>query len=201
MSVPDWDSFHLLTAELTHNDPADASTSVWADQNQPPPWEPAAPFSPTTNRSLEPEQSRELFRAKDPDAGAGAVTPLGSLLLGSPEHVSVLESPHVGLLEPGDPAGGSVGPPEDRSCLWDSEESPGLLRAQDVDQDRGILEQSQITLVSLTDTSLQDPEDDAAPWGDGPQTVPGGRGRRHWCLCCDLTGSLCLLGDRTRVSS
>ncbi|XP_056905627.1 uncharacterized protein cep295 isoform X3 [Takifugu flavidus] len=177
---PGWESFQLLVAEVTHNDPADASMSVWAEQNppegRPPPWDPGAPFS-LTNHSLEPEQSREFFRAKDP--GTSVLTPPASqesfsLLLGSPEHIcaSVLESPSiradVGLLAtaPGDPVRGSVGPltPGDGSCLWDSQ-PPALLQAQDLDHEKGILEQSQITLVSLTDTSLQDPED-AAPWGD-----------------------------------
>lgn len=193
-------------AEVTHNDPADASMNVGAEQNppdgQPPSWDPGAPFSLTTNESLEPEQSREFFRAKDP--GTGVTTPPASqesfsLLLGSPDHIcaSVLESPSikadVGLLatapstptrrsdapvanaaQPGGPVRGSVVTltPEDGSCLWDSapvsEGPPGLLQAQDLAQEKGILEQSQITLVSLTDTSLQEETlpDDAAPWGE-----------------------------------
>ncbi|TNN01330.1 hypothetical protein fugu_010712 [Takifugu bimaculatus] len=170
---PGWESFQLLVAEVTHNDPADASMSVWAEQNPPE----GRPPPSLTNHSLEPEQSREFFRAKDP--GTSVLTPPASqesfsLLLGSPEHIcaSVLESPSiradVGLLAtaPGDPVRGSVGPltPGDGSCLWDSQ-PPALLQAQDLDHEKGILEQSQITLVSLTDTSLQDPED-AAPWGD-----------------------------------
>lgn len=175
-------------AEVTLNDPADASTNVWAQQNPPgvqrnppggstPPWDPAAPCSPTTSTSLEPEQSRELFRTTDP--GTGVMTPPASqesfwLLPGSPDHVPVLESPSisadVGPLAPtsdaGGPVGGSVGAPEDRTCLWDS--APGTPQAQDLDLEPGILEQSQITLVSLTDTS--DPEetlqDDPAPRGE-----------------------------------
>lgn len=194
--VPGWESFHLLVPEVTLNDPADASGNVWAEQN-PPPWGPAAPFSLTTNNSLEPEQSRELFRATDP--GTGVMTRPASqesfwLLPGSPDHVSVLDSPSikadVGLLATAPPPtsdapvanraqpGGPVRGPEDGSSLWDSEEPPGPL--QDLDHERGILEQSQITLVSLTDTS--DPEetlpDEAAPRGDELlQTVPREDGR------------------------
>ncbi|XP_029699823.1 uncharacterized protein cep295 isoform X2 [Takifugu rubripes] len=207
---PGWESFHLLVAEVTHNDPADASMSVWAEQNppegQPPPWDPGAPFS-LTNHSLEPEQSREFFRAKDPGTSVLASQESFSLLVGSPEHIcaSVLESPSiradVGLLAtaPGDPVRGSVGPltPGDGSCLWDSQ-PPALLQAQDLDHEKGILEQSQITLVSLTDTSLQDPED-AAPWGDQRLHMVPEQRRPGVCLWCDSTGPFSLLGGRIRV--
>lgn len=63
---------------------------------------------------------------------------------------------------------------EEGPCMWDtvsvSEKLDGLLQSQDLANEKGILEQSQITLVSLTDTSLQDQEatlaDEAGPWGD-----------------------------------
>lgn len=192
-------------AEVTQNHPADASASVWAQQNP-------APFSPATSHSPGPEQSRESFRTRDPGGGVRTPQDSSSLLLASPDHLcaSVLASPPIQvdlgplaaapsgrdapaatIARPGDP----VLTPEERSSLWAAGSVP-----EDSDPETGILEQSQITLVSLTDSSLQEPEDTppdaaAAPPGEQRlQMVPEQRQR----VICDSGDSTGLFSPRSQ---
>lgn len=182
-------------AEITHNETADPSVNLGEPEHncldkQPFSWDPGAPTSSTNNDSSEAEQSLEFFRAKDPVTSV--MTPVShesfSLLITSQDHIcqSVLVSPsvkvNVDLMATGlsklcsDTPVVNIAQPEELvrsgfvekltseegSCMWDT--------GQDLANEKGILEQSVITLLSLTDTSLQDQEatlaDEAGPWGD-----------------------------------
>lgn len=182
-------------ADITHNETADPSVNLCQPEHncldeQPFSWDPGAPTSLTYNDSSETEQSLEFFRAKDPVTSV--MTPVSresfSLLITSQDHICepVLVSPsvkvNVDLMATGlselcsDTPVANIGQPEELvssgsvekltseegSCMWDT--------GQDLGNEKGILEQSVITLVSLTDTSLQDQEatlaDEAGPWED-----------------------------------
>lgn len=123
-------------AEVTHNETADPSMNFQQPEHnspdeQPSSWDPRAPASFSTDGLSESEQSLDLFRAKDP--GTSVTTPpawhdSSSLLITSQDHA------HQSVL------GSSLKNLEVTTCSGAAE--------------AGILEQSQITLVSLTDTSL-----------------------------------------------
>lgn len=148
----------------------------------------------------ESEQSLDFFRAND---AAPSVTPPAShesfsLLNTSQDHSpdSVLMSPlkdveatcsdaaAVDATQPQEPV--SSGSPEGAGRQDTggavSEKAEGFLQSQDPADEKGILEQSQITLASLTDTSLldQDPTltDEAASWGEEDPDVV--RGSADW---------------------
>lgn len=122
-------------AEVTHNETADPSVNFDQPEHsspdeQPSSWDPPTSFS--DNDLSESERSLDLFRARD--AGTSGTAPpawrdSSSLLITSQDHAhkSVLEGTVVSRAEEA-VSGGSA--------------------------EAGILEQSQITLVSLTDTSL-----------------------------------------------
>lgn len=122
-------------AEVTHNETADPSVNFDQPEHsspdeQPSSWDPPASFS--DDDLSESERSLDLFRARD--AGTSGTAPpawrdSSSLLITSQDHAhkSVLEGTVVSRAEEA-VSGGSA--------------------------EAGILEQSQITLVSLTDTSL-----------------------------------------------
>lgn len=85
----------------------------------------------------------------------------------------------------GSGSGGNL-PSEEGAGMWDTAALSGkaseLLPSQDLADEKGILEQSQITLVSLTDTSLQEQDatltDEAGSWGEEHPDVV--RGSADW---------------------
>lgn len=172
--IPVWDSFHSLMAEVTHNETADPSMNFDQPEHSSPgeqasSWDPRASFS--NNDLSESEQSLDLFRAKD--AATSVLTPPAShesfsLLLTSQDrvHESVLVSPPKDVTAlpkltacSDAPVGNTTQPQEPFSSgsvgELTSEEGAGMQDTAAASE-KGILEQSQITLMSLTDTSLQD---------------------------------------------
>lgn len=163
-------------------------------------WDPRAPASFSNDDLSESEQSLDFFRAKDTSVMTPPASHESfSLLITSQDHIhqSVLMSPpkDVELTAPslsklatcsGAPGvtttqahepvssgcGGNLS--EEGAGMWDTAAVSGkadeILQSQDSAEEKGILEQSQITLVSLTDTSLQDQDatltDDAGSWGE-----------------------------------
>lgn len=184
---------HNETADPSMNFPQPEHNSP---DEQPSSRDPRAPASFSNDDLSESERSLDFFRAKD--AATSVMTPPAShesfsLLITSQDHVhqSVLlsplkdmeatapslsklatcsDAPVANTTQPQEPvSSGSVEKltSEEEADMQDAEE---LLHPQDSAGEKGILEQSQITLVSLTDTSLQDQDatltDEAGSWGD-----------------------------------
>lgn len=164
-------------AEVTHNETADPSVNF----EQPSSWDPRAPVSFSSDALSESEQSLDFFRVNDaaasvmtppalhesfpllitsPDPVHQSVCPLGDMEV-MPQSLSTLETcsnaPVVSTTRWQEAVSSSSA--DKRTCedaAADSGKIEQLLESQDWAEDKGILEQSQITLVSLTDTSLQD---------------------------------------------
>lgn len=164
-------------AEVTHNETADASVTFPQPEHSSPGELPSSRRPP--DAPSESERSLDFFRATD--AAPAVMTPHQSfsLLVTSQDHVhqSVLASPRRDA-----PAGGTSQAQEAIGSAsvepLTSEGGAGVHDAAAVSEqadEKGILEQSQITLVSLTDTSLHDQEaalaDEAACWDEHPDVV------------------------------
>lgn len=190
-------------AEVTHNETVDPSMTFDQPEDDSP-----DPRAPTSLNYDDPSEPLEFFRDKDPVTSVTtppASDQSFSLLITSQDRVrESLVSPSlkvdlelmatslsqlpgcsdasvVNTSEPEEPGrSGSVKlTPEEGSRVLDavSEKVDVLLQSQDSDE-KGILEQSQITLVSLTDTSLQEEwtltDEAGSVGGDPPDEVRSG---------------------------
>ncbi|KAJ4936149.1 hypothetical protein JOQ06_017673 [Pogonophryne albipinna] len=176
------DSFHPLLAEIPHNETADPSMTFHLPDHHVPSCTEGRPHSrgeeseASSDPSVESEPSPERLRAEQP-ASCRAVPPLhgsfSQLITSqchpheSEEELTALaicdDSLTVGEADKGRNSisvrGGDSAPLSDLS--------EGILEAA---REKGILEQSEITLVSLADTTLQDhdtTEEDPHPEGGG----------------------------------
>lgn len=187
-------------AEVTHNETAEPSMNFHlpghsSPDQQPSSWDPGAPRSLTSDDSGGPERSLESFRAQEPVTSMTSLPASHesfSLLITSQDHVcdSALASPSLkvdpepaALLEVttfSGPPVVNVDPPEPvrGATVGEGSKVSSLLQRQDSADEKGILEQSQITLVSLTDTSEQDLEETLTDEA-GPDEVTEGRTGRE----------------------
>ncbi|XP_076591283.1 centrosomal protein 295 isoform X2 [Chaetodon auriga] len=183
------DSFHLLLAEVTHNDTADPSMIFHLpehDEGRPP----SVELSVSTT-SEESEPSPERLRSEEPSSCVTA-SPTSSQLVTSqclPHESVLMMSPttrtdveltaqRLSDLTMCDDVPALSLPEEPLSDLCAGELKGSNLRnavsvAENILEaasEKGILEQSEITLVSLTDTTLQDHEtsvaEDEGLWED-----------------------------------
>ncbi|KAM6931874.1 uncharacterized protein cep295 isoform 2-T2 [Lycodopsis pacificus] len=173
---PDPDSFHPLLAEVTHNGTADLSMTFHlpehevptSPEGQPASWEHGVSTSSEEFETDESEPSPEHLRAEEPSSCAAAspashesfsqlITsqyhPHESVLVLSPDTRTDEEPTALSLsrLTMCDDMSGGDGADRNRVGPF----SDKILEAAG---EKGILEQSEITLVSLTDTMLQDQE-------------------------------------------
>ncbi|XP_030253003.1 centrosomal protein of 295 kDa isoform X2 [Sparus aurata] len=171
---PGSDSFHPLLAEVTHNETADASTTFHLPEHN-------VPESPEGQRagsvstspearddSSESESSPERLRAEQPSSCVTTSPALDQSLTqlvtsqNHPPDVELTALSLSNLTVCDDAPAASVSQPEEP--FSESEQSLNLrsdvpvLEIMEAAGEKGILEQSEITLVSLTDTTLQDPE-------------------------------------------
>ncbi|XP_027855198.1 uncharacterized protein cep295 isoform X4 [Xiphophorus couchianus] len=183
------DSFHLLQPEITHNETAEPSVTF---------------HLPDLNTSDDP--SLEQLRVEEPHGRREVQESFSRLVIsecvqqdpvlmsspapGTPPHMSPAPRtpPHVSPAPRTPPCGfgeaSALGSSETKS----SRVSVPVCEHQEVfstseitpesDGERGILEQSQITLVSLTDTTLQDAvatDDEGLQDSDGPDSITDGQ--------------------------
>ncbi|XP_034385039.1 uncharacterized protein cep295 isoform X3 [Cyclopterus lumpus] len=191
--LPDSDSFHPLLAEVTHNETADPSMIFHLPEHDGPTSPEGAQnsvseeFEAHDDPSVESEPSPERLR-EEPPPGCAAASPAShdsfSQLVTSQCHpdesvlmLSLAAGPDVEptalslsrLTMCDDPTHVDTPLPEgavaDRNHVWPF--SDKILEAAG---EKGILEQSEITLVSLTDTTLQDQEttdtEEGGMWDD-----------------------------------
>ncbi|XP_027135702.1 centrosomal protein of 295 kDa isoform X2 [Larimichthys crocea] len=168
------DSFHLLVAEVTHNETAEPSVNFHAVPDSPegrpasceqsasaPPEE----FETHNDPSIESELSPERLRTDKPPS---CLTPPHALhesfsqLITSQHHPHEVELTALSLsnLTMCDDALTLKLQPEEPFRELESEQTvrPASEKLSEAGGEKGILEQSEITLVSLTDTTLQDQE-------------------------------------------
>ncbi|KAK1899548.1 Centrosomal protein of 295 kDa [Dissostichus eleginoides] len=181
------DSFHPLLAEVPHNETADSSMTFHLPDHHVPSCTEGRPHSrgeesdASSDPSVESEPSPERLRAEQP-ASCRAAPPLHgsfSQLITSQCHPNESEEELTALaicddsltVGEADKGRNSIsvrgGDSVPRSDL-----SEGILEAA---REKGILEQSEITLVSLADTTLQDPdttEEDPHPEGGEEEGQP-----------------------------
>ncbi|KAM4742446.1 uncharacterized protein cep295 isoform 3-T3 [Anableps anableps] len=170
------DSFHSLMPELTHNETADLSmtfhlpehnTSESLDRD------PASEEPGVSTSSVEADPSPEQLRAEEPNCCRIVQEALSQLALSDslPQESVLLLSPALKTASCV-PLGFNVFGEMPALCtseagtsghsvpVSDQDESQQDFSTSELtsgaDRERGILEQSQITLVSLTDTTLQD---------------------------------------------
>nr|XP_033486685.1 uncharacterized protein cep295 isoform X2 [Epinephelus lanceolatus] len=191
---PGSESFHLLLAEVTHNETVDPSMTFHLPEHnvptspdgQPASGEPSVSTPSHTDASIESEPSPERLRTEEssrcitaspalPDSFTQLITsqnhPDESALMMSPMRAEVEltalslsnltmcdDAPTVGTLQPEEADA-------DRNCVSERRNSiplgdlcPVSNKILEAASEKGILEQSEITLVSLTDTTLQDQE-------------------------------------------
>ncbi|XP_036977228.1 centrosomal protein of 295 kDa isoform X3 [Acanthopagrus latus] len=171
---PGSDSFHPLLAEVTHNETADASMMFHPPEHN-------VPGSPEGQRAgsvstspeahddvSESESSPERLRAEQPSScvttSPASDQSLTQLVTSQnhPPDVELTALSLSNLILSDDAPAESVSQPEEP--LSESEQSLDLrtdvpvLEKMEAAGEKGILEQSEITLVSLTDTTLQDQE-------------------------------------------
>nr|XP_046245960.1 centrosomal protein of 295 kDa [Scatophagus argus] len=179
---PGSDSFHALLAEVTHNETADPSMTFQLPElsvpqspgGRPTSWGrnvPTPPEEPEHHRdSSESEPSPERLRTEQPSPPPTSHESFSQLVT-SQDHLHDVELTALSLStltlcedtpapsepQPEEPISDEcTGEPERLSYLRiDPAISEKTLEAAG---EKGILEQSEITLVSLTDTTLQDPE-------------------------------------------
>ncbi|XP_033988661.1 uncharacterized protein cep295 [Trematomus bernacchii] len=187
------DSFHPLLAEVLHNETADPSMTFHLPDHHVPSCTEGRPHSrgeeseASSDPSVESEPSPEHLRAEQP-ASCRAAPPLHgsfSQLITSQCHPRESEEELTALAICDDSL--TVGEADKernsisvRGGVPLRDLSEGILEAA---REKGILEQSEITLVSLADTTLQDhdtTEEDPHPgggteWGEEGQPTEGSR--------------------------
>lgn len=166
MFVPASELFQPLLAEVTHNETVDPSMTFHLPEHnvpdspeEPPDWDRA--LSETRHDPSESEGSPERLRTEEP-IGCVTASPAshGSfsqhqpcksvLVLSPPTETTDVELSALSL-----------------SKLTLCDQTPAVVQpevllsniSQEAASEKGILEESEITLVSLTDTTLQDPEE------------------------------------------
>ncbi|XP_074534904.1 uncharacterized protein cep295 isoform X2 [Halichoeres trimaculatus] len=182
-AFPDSDSFHPLLAEVTHNETADPSmTFHHPDQsvlNSPEGRSASGERSPSTpsersethnDPSAESEASPERLRAEDPSSCMTAHESFAQLHLQDSvctarTDVELTALSEDALLREEEDAASTRFSDKDlvqfsKRCIEEPEadQAPDSHVMMDTSREKGILEQSEITLVSLTDTTLQDQE-------------------------------------------
>ncbi|XP_031719464.1 uncharacterized protein cep295 isoform X2 [Anarrhichthys ocellatus] len=173
---PDSDSFHPLLAEVTHNETADLSMTFHLPEHKVPTSPEGQPASgehgvSTSSEEFETDESEpssEHLRAEEPSSCAAAspashesfsqlITsqchPHESVLVLSPDTRTDEEPTALSLSRLTMCDDMSEGPRADRNRVCPF--SDKILEAAG---EKGILEQSEITLVSLSDTTMQDQE-------------------------------------------
>ncbi|XP_070826236.1 uncharacterized protein cep295 [Chaetodon trifascialis] len=185
------DSFHQLLAEVTHNDTADPSMIFHLPAHDE--GRPASEEHSVSTSSEESEPSPERLRSEEPSrcvtaspASSQLITsqclPHESVLMMSPTTKTDVEltAERLSDLTMCDDAPALSLPEEPLSDLCAGELKGSNLRNAvsvaekilEAASEKGILEQSEITLVSLTDTTLQDHEtsvtEDEGLWEDKP---------------------------------
>ncbi|XP_034722491.1 uncharacterized protein LOC117941633 [Etheostoma cragini] len=187
---PGSDSFHPLLAEVTHNETADPSMTFHQPEHDgptSPEGPPASGGSPASTPAeeieihTESEPSPEHLRTEDPSsckADDPALQESYSQLTTSQNQTSesvLIVSPTMMSPEGADADRNAVS--ERLGNLW-----PVSDKLWEVGSEKGILEQSQITLVSLTDTTLEDQEtaitEDEGTWEDKHQDGASEEGQK-----------------------
>ncbi|KAI9536922.1 hypothetical protein NQZ68_030146 [Dissostichus eleginoides] len=184
---PGSDSFHPLLAEVPHNETADSSMTFHLPDHHVPSCTEGRPHSrgeesdASSDPSVESEPSPERLRAEQP-ASCRAAPPLHgsfSQLITSQCHPNESEEELTALaicddsltVGEADKGRNSISVRGGDSVPL-SDLSEGILEAA---REKGILEQSEITLVSLADTTLKDPdttEEDPHPGGGEEEGQP-----------------------------
>ncbi|XP_014893886.1 centrosomal protein of 295 kDa isoform X2 [Poecilia latipinna] len=166
------DSFHPLHPEITHNETADPPVTF---------------HLPDLNTSDDP--SLEQLRAEEPDGHRDVEESFSRLVISEcVQQDGVLTPPCVSHMSPAlrtPPCGfgeaSALGSSEAESSrvsvpVGEGQDFSSSEITPESDGERGILEQSQITLVSLTDTTLQDAvATDDEGLQDGPDSIADGQ--------------------------
>ncbi|XP_032413296.1 uncharacterized protein LOC116716568 isoform X4 [Xiphophorus hellerii] len=193
------DSFHLLQPEITHNETAEPSVTFHLpdlNTSDDPSLEQLRVEEPHGRREVQESFSRLVISEcvqqdsvlmsspalRTPPHGSPAprMPPRLSPAPGTPPHVS----PAPRTLPCGFGEASAIGASETKSsrvsvpvCERQEDFSTSEITPES-DEERGILEQSQITLVSLTDTTLQDAvatDDEGLQDSDGPDSITDGQ--------------------------
>ncbi|XP_073340063.1 uncharacterized protein cep295 isoform X3 [Pagrus major] len=166
---PGSDSFHPLLAEVTHNETADPSMTFHLPEHNVPESPEGQRAGSVSSPSVESEPSPECLRAEQPSSCVTTSPALDQSLIqlitsqNHPHDVELTALSLSNLSVCDDAPAASVSQPEEP--FSESEQSlnlrsdvPPSEKMMEAAGVKGILEQSDITLVSLTDTTLPDQE-------------------------------------------